>query len=176
MADFSLRTAIESDIAAISSIYNYYVENSTCTYQMKCETEAERTNWFREHGDQFPVIVAEIADDNDSVSCVDSNSRVLGWASLSAFNRRCAYQNTAEVSVYIHHEHHRRGIGRALLGELVERARALNFHTLIAGVCASQTPSLKLQKSLGFQEVGHLREVGCKFGEWLDVIYLQLML
>ena len=120
--------------------------------------------WLREHGDMHPVVVTE------------SDGEVVGWASLSHFNPRCAYRKTAEVSVYIDHRFHRRGLGRALLSDLIERARALDYHVLIGGVCTEQTASLQLQRSMGFVEVARFKEVGYKFDRWLDVAYLQLML
>jgi phosphinothricin acetyltransferase len=78
--------------------------------------------------------------------------------------------------VYVRRDSHRRGVGRALLIELIELARAAGHHTIIGGASADQTASIALQMSLGFERVAHLREVGYKFGQWLDVIYTQRML
>ena len=86
------------------------------------------------------------------------------------------YRFSAEVSVYVRQDSHRTGLGRALIEELIVRARALGYHTLIGGASSDQAPSLALQEALGFRPVAHFREVGYKFGLWLDVIYLQLML
>ncbi len=160
-----LRLATADDLPAINDIYNYYVERSTCTYQLVPETLADRQAWFAEHPpEKYPVTVAEHA------------GTVIGWGSLSKFRPRAAYAPTVEASVYIHHEHHRRGLGRLLLLDLIERARAAGFHSLIGGASADQTASLALQDSLGFMRVAHFKEVGYKFGQWLDVIYSQLML
>ncbi len=165
MTSHLLRIATESDLPAISEIYNYYVLHSTCTYQLEPETLADRQAWFALHSpDKYPVIVAEI------------DGRVVGWGSLSRFHARAGYDPTVEASVYIHHDHHRQGLGKRLLVELIERARRAGFHTLIGGASADQAASVALQESLGFQRVGHLVEVGHKFGRWLDVIYLQLLL
>ena len=100
--------------------------------------------------------------------------RWLGFA--SKFRLRAAYAPTVEASVYIHHDHHRRGLGRLILEELIAQARRAGFHSMIGGVSADQAASIALQESLGFKRVAHLKEVGLKFGQRLDVIYLQLML
>jgi L-amino acid N-acyltransferase YncA len=166
---FILRLAAQADLPAINEIYNYYVDRSTCTYQTEHETLEGRQAWFVEHPpDKYPVIVADLAERADDA--------VVGWGSLSKFRPRAAYGPTVEASIYIHHEFHRRGLGRLLLLDLIQRARAAGYHSLIGGASADQTASLALQESLGFQRVAHLREVGYKFGRWLDVIYFQLML
>ena len=166
----SLRDATAADLPAIRAIYNYYVLHSTCTYQLESETLAEREAWFAAHApDKHPVIVAELDD-------ADGNRQVVGWGSLSRFHPRAGYDGTVEASVYIHHDFHRRGLGRLMLSELVDRARALGYHALIGGASADQTASIALQESLGFERVGQLKEVGRKFDRWLDVVYLQVLL
>jgi phosphinothricin acetyltransferase len=161
----SLRLATENDLVAINGIYNYYVPRSTCTYQLEPETIEARTAWFRDHSpDRYPVIVAEEAGE------------VIGWGSLSKFRPRAAYAPTAEPSVYIRHDWHRKGLGRMILADLINRARQAGFHSLIGGTSADQTASLGLQMVLGFQKVAHLVEVGYKFGQRVDVVYTQLML
>lgn len=160
-----IRLATIADLAAINDIYNHYVLHCTCTYQIDPETLEGREIWFRDHSpDKYPVIVAEI------------DGRVVGWGALSKFRPRAAYAPTAEPSVYIDHEILGRGLGRVLLVDLIARARAAGFHSLIGGSSADQPASIAVQESLGFQRVAHLKEVGCKFGKWLDVVYFQLML
>jgi phosphinothricin acetyltransferase len=161
----TLRLARADDLPAINDIYNYYVPRSTCTYQLEPETLADRQAWFRQHlPDKYPVIVAEV------------DLQVAGWGSLSKFRERAAYAPTVEASVYIRHDRHRCGLGRLILCDLIERARAAGFPSLIGGASADQTASIALQESLGFRHIAHLHEVGYKFGRWLDVVYLQLML
>lgn len=160
-----IRIARTEDLPAINDIYNYYVPRSTCTYQLEDETLQSRQAWFAVHPpDEYPVTVAEIA------------GSVVGWGSLSKFRDRAAYNPTVEASVYIHHEFHRQGLGRALLVDLIERARDLGYHSLIGGADGEQTASLALQASLGFEKIAHFREVGYKFGRRLDVVFMQLML
>src|SRR5262245_58458787 len=162
---YHIRLATAADLPAINEIYNYYVHRSTCTYQLEPETLEGRRAWFDAHPpDKYPVTVAE------------HDGEVIGWGSLSKFRERAAYSPSVEASVYIHHNHHRRGLGRTLLEDLIARARALGFHTLLGGASADQTASLALQERLGFQRVAHFKEVGFKFGQRLDVIFMQLML
>ena len=106
----------------------------------------------------------------------ERDGEIVGWASLSRFHVRAAYGKTVENSLYVHPDHHRQGIGWALLTDLASRARALDYHTIIAGIDAEQTPSVALHVKAGFTHAGHLKQVGFKFNRWLDVIYMQLML
>ena len=160
-----IRDASAADLPAMSAIYNYYVLHSTCTYQIEPETLADRQTWFTSHSpDKYPVVVVEL------------DGQVVGWGSLSKFHARAGYAPTAEASVYVAHKFHRRGLGRMILENLIERARIARFHTLIGGASADQSASIALQESLGFTRVAHFKEVGQKFGQRLDVVYLQLML
>ncbi len=154
-----------ADLPAISAIYNYYVLNSTCTYQLEPETLDDRRQWFAAHrADRYPVVVAEVE------GCV------VGWGSLSKFHPRAGYAPTVEASVYIANGFHRQGLGRTILGHLIDRARSAGFHTIIGGASADQAASIALQERLGFSRVGFLTEVGQKFGRRLDVAYMQLLL
>lgn len=152
------------DLGAINDIYNYYVLNSTCTYQVTPETPASRQTWFNDHDRSHPVIVAL------------AGSEVIGWASLSRFNKREAYSRTAEDSVYVRHDMLLNGIGTLLLGEIISIARKLDYHTIIAGISADQPGSIRLHEKFGFVQAGRMKETGFKFGRWLDTTYYQLML
>ncbi len=163
IGSIAIRPAVESDLVAINDIYNHYVLHSTCTYQEEPETIEARRQWFVSHGIKHPVIIAE------------ADGQVVGWGSLSPFHSRCAYRNTVENSVYVHHQHHRRGIGSVILQDLITRAGRLGHHVIIAGIDGEQTASVALHTRFGFQKVGHLKQVGFKFGRWLDVIYMQLI-
>src|SRR5215470_8444011 len=159
-----IREATASDLGAINEIYCHYVVTSTCTFQMEPTTERERAAWFADHGPRHPITVAV------------EGGEVLGWGSLSRFQPRAGYRFTVEDSVYVRADRHRRGVGRALLGDLVERGRALGYRSIIAGITADQDASLALHRRLGFEPVAMLRQVGNKFDRWLDVAYLQLLL
>jgi L-amino acid N-acyltransferase len=164
MNAFTIRPATESDLAAINDIYNHYVLTCTCTYQEAPEPIVGRQQWFNDHDQRHPVIVAE------------DDGKVIGWGSLSKFHERSAFRNTVENSIYIHHAHQRRGIGSALLKELIVRARTHGYRAIIAGIDGEQAASAALHTKFGFQKVGHLKQVGLKFGRWLDVIYMELLL
>jgi len=159
-----IRLATPADLEAINDIYNHYVACSTCTYQEEPETMESRRAWFASHRERHPITVAVM------------DGGIVGWGSLSPFRERSAYRYTVENSVYVSPAHQRRGIGRALLVDLIERARTLGHHSIIAGIDAEQTGSIALHAALGFRDVADLREVGFKFGRWLHVRYLQLML
>jgi L-amino acid N-acyltransferase len=164
MSAVSIRPATEADLPAINDIYNHYVLTCTCTYQEQLEPLEGRKKWFEHHDEKHPVIVAE------------ADGRVIGWGSLSKFHQRSAYRFTVENSIYIHHQFHRRGVGAALLQELIKIARANGFHAIIAGIDGEQTASMALHTKFGFEKVAHLKQVGFKFGRWLDTIYMELLL
>ena len=160
----AIRLATAKDLPAINEIYNHYVLNSTCTYQEEPSTMDERSAWFKAHGPQHPIIVAT------------EFGEVVGWGSLSKFHQRSAYGKTVENSVYVRHDLHRRGLGRVLLNDLIERGKAIGHHTIMALIDADQAGSVALHRACGFEPVGRLKEVGFKFGRWLDVAYMQRML
>ena len=153
-----------ADLDAINAIYNHYVLHSTCTYQEEPSSSDERAAWFAAHGPRHPITVAESPD-----------GAVLGWGSLSRFHARSAYRNTVENSVYVRHDLHRRGLGRALLDDLIARAQSVGHHTILAIIDAGQAGSVALHRAHGFESVAHLKEVGFKFGRWRDVVYMQRM-
>jgi L-amino acid N-acyltransferase len=159
-----IRPARVDDLGAINAIYNHFVLHSACTYQEEPSTEQERAAWFAAHGQEYPVTVAEV----DGV--------VVGWGSLSRFHPRSAYRKTVENSVYVRHDLHRRGVGSLLLADLLERAKSVGHHSIIALIDSGQQGSVALHERYGFERVAHLREVGIKFGRWGDVFYLQKML
>jgi L-amino acid N-acyltransferase YncA len=160
-----LRTAVVADLEAINNIYNHYVERSTCTYQEEPEPLESRKKWFESHHQEaHPIVVAELG------------GKVVGWGSLSPYHSRCAYRFTVENSIYVDHESHRQGVGTAILKDLVVRAQAIGYHAIIAAIDGSQEASISLHTRFGFTEVGHFRQVGFKFKQWLDVIYLVLIL
>jgi L-amino acid N-acyltransferase YncA len=165
IASITLRPAVVADLPAINDIYNHYVLNSTCTYQEVPETPAGREAWFARHGETHPVIVA-----------VDAAGTIRGWGSLSAYHARSAYRFTVENSVYIQHDLRGKGLGKLLLAELIRLAQQAGQHCIIAGIDADQEASVALHARFGFEQVGRLKQVGFKFGRWLDVIYMQLVL
>jgi L-amino acid N-acyltransferase len=161
-ANVEIRLATEADAGAISDIYNYYVARSTCTYDEEPESVEDRRGWIARHGEKYPATVAV------------ENGMIVGWGSLSPFRERIGYRFTVENSVYVHADHHRRGIGRAILIDLNERAKKLGYKCIIAGIDGEQTASMAVMRSVGFEQCAHFKRVGIKFGRWLDVIFMQM--
>lgn len=160
-----VRDAEKRDLAAIAAVYDHEVQTSTATFDAVSPTMEQHAAWLARHGEpRYPVLVAEL----EGVVC--------GWASLSPWSERCAYARAAEVSVYVHRDHRGRGVGRALLGELVARARAAGLGVLLARIVSDGAASRALHESLGFQHIGTMRRVGEKFGRVLDVDLFDLQL
>jgi L-amino acid N-acyltransferase len=164
MPEISIREAKAVDLLAINDIYNHYVRASTCTYQYRPSTLEERATWWKEHDATHPVTVALMAEE------------VVGWGSLSWFRAREGYRFTVEDTVYVRHDRQRLGIGRCLLYDLVERARHSGYRTVIGGISAEQEASIALHRALGFVEVARFSQVGFKFDQWLDCIFMQKLL
>ncbi len=160
----AIRPARVDDCSAINDIYNHYVLCDTCTYQTEPDSLEEREAWLLGHGGPHPVLVAE------------QRGQVVGWGALSPFHPRAAYQASVEDSLYVRRDRLRAGLGRALLTALLEQARALGHHTVIALISAEKSGSVALHAELGFERAGYLRQAGYKFETWLDVVFMQLML
>jgi len=159
-----IRLAEPRDAAAINEIYNHYVAHSTATYHTEPVSPEERLVWLAAHGPIHPVTVAE------------EDGLVLGWASLSPFHPRPAYRFTVENSVYVRPGLHGRGLGSALMADLLGRAAGAGHRSIVALIDAGQGASIRLHRRFGFEEAGRLKAVGFKFGCWLDVVYMQLLL
>lgn len=160
----TIRQAALNDAPAITEIYNEAILTTTATFDTETKTVEERTRWLEGHGERHPVLVAEV------------DGKVVGWASLTPWSDRLAYRDTAETSFYVHSTHRGKGIGRQLKQAIIEEARRIKFHTLIARVAEGSHESLHLNEAFGFEHVGMLKEVGLKFGKRLGVHIMQLML
>ena len=164
MNSYCIRSATRADVEAIRAILNYYIEHSTVIFILKPHTLEERLAWFDAHSQEHPVTVVEV------------DGAVVGWGALSPFRPQAAYARTAELSMYLHHDFLGRGLGRAILDDLLVRARAAGHHVLLGVCCSDAISSIGLLESFGFTRVGHFREVGRKFDRWLDVVFLELVL
>ena len=162
--DIRIRRAVRADLPVITVIYNEAILTTTATFDIKPQTIRKRLAWFRAHGRRYPIIVAEMKGD------------VVGWASISPWSDRAAYDVTGETSFYVKSEFRGRGIGRKLKRAIVDEARRSGFHSLIARVADDSKVSLHLNGVAGFKHVGTLKEVGRKFGKLLDVHVLQKIL
>ena len=165
MGEVKLRLAERRDAEAVRTIYNLEVSESTVTFDLVPRTIDEQVTWIDDHSGGHPAIVA-----------VDGEGTVIGFGSLSPYKDRPAYSTTVEDSVYVHRDHRGRGIGRLLLEELIRLGRDHGFHALIARIVGDHDASIALHEHCGFEMVGVEREVGRKFGKWLDVVELQRLL
>ncbi len=149
--------------AAILDILNHAIINSTALYDYQPRSLAQMDTWFanKRVGD-FPVIGAFNAD-----------QQLLGFASYGAFRAFPAYKYTVEHSVYVHHEHRGKGLATQLMEAVIQSAQIQNKHAMIGAIDASNALSLALHTKLGFVPVGHLPQVGFKFGRWLDLVFMQ---
>jgi L-amino acid N-acyltransferase YncA len=159
-----IRRAELADLQAVTDIYNEAILTTTATFDTEPKTAAEQLQWFEAHDERHPILVAVL------------EGMVVGWASLTRWSDRCAYHNTAEISLYVKSEFRGQGIGRKLQAAIIEEARRLRFHTILARVAQDSQESLHLNESAGFVLVGTLKEVGRKFDRLLDVHILQKML
>ena len=159
----TLRTATENDQPSILEIYNDAVLHLTATFDEEPRSIEKQMEWFRKHGKRHPVLVSE------------ENGVITGWASLSPWSDRCAYDSTVEISVYIHKEYRGKGLGRKLLEAVIEEGKKADNHTVIARITTENEISIRLHEKLGFKSIGTMKEVGYKFGRFLDVHMMQLM-
>ena len=161
----TIRNAIESDLPEILEIYNDVILNTTAVYDYRPHTMEMRRQWFNTKKEQgFPVFVAE------------ENGKVVGLSSIGPFRAWAAYKYSVENSVYVAKDCRGRGIASLLIPPLIDAAKKLQMHTIIASIDAANEASLKLHRHFGFEEVAHFRQVGFKFGRWLDLKFLQLIL
>lgn len=162
----TLRDAEPRDAEAIADIYNDAVRYTTAIWNETTVDAADRRDWMvARQAAGFPVIVA-----------VDADDRVLGYASFGSWRPHDGYRHTVEHSVYVRADRRGEGLGQSLMRALIERARTLGIHVMIAAVDAANTGSVRMHERLGFSSVGTAREVGTKFGRWLDLTFLQLTL
>ncbi|WP_082905663.1 GNAT family N-acetyltransferase [Bradyrhizobium centrolobii] len=160
-----VRDATLQDAEDILAIYNFAALNTTAVWTDGPADLTSRRDWISTRQQAgYPVLVAMKGRD------------VVGFASFGDFRPWPGYRHTVENSVYVDERHHRSGIGRSLVAALIERATALNKHTMIAGIEAANAASIALHASLGFAEVARMPEVGCKFGRWLDLVFMQRQL
>lgn len=161
----TVRDAREDDLPAILDIYNDVIINTTAVYSEQPHTLQMRKDWYNDRiNNKFPVFVADV----DGV--------VAGFSSFGHFRVWPCYRYTVEVSVYVDTSYRGRGISKLLLQELIDRAKEMNMHAVIAGISADNQTSINLHSSFGFKEVAHFKEVGYKFGRWLDLKFFELML
>jgi len=151
------------DAEDIVNIYNYYIENTIITFEtLKIDVNEEMQRIKKILDSNYPFIVYE------------EQNVVLGYAYLSKWREREAYKNTLETSIYVHKNHHNKGIGKILYKELINLGKAQAIHVLIGGMAIPNPQSQKLHKGIGFERVGLFKEVGYKFKKFIYVEFWQL--
>ena len=161
-----IRDATPDDLPAIRDIYNDAVANTTAIWNETIVDLENRMKWFSDRQNSgYPVLVAIAGD-----------GTVAGYASFGDWRAFDGYRHTVENSVYVEKNQRGGGIGKALMLALIERATALGKHVMVAGIEAGNTGSIRLHEKLGFTITGEMKEVGTKFGRWLDLTFMQIIL
>jgi L-amino acid N-acyltransferase len=159
----TIKPATPADLKAITDIYNQAILNTVATFDTNPKTLDEQRVWFEKHGAKYPVLVAV------------QTKIIVGWASLSQWSDRCAYSDTAEISLYVREDYRGKGIGRKLSVDILKAGKEARLHTVMARMVASNDASIHLAESLGFKPIGVMKEVGRKFGKLLDVSLMQII-
>lgn len=159
----NIRKAILSDAQAIATIYNEAIENTVATFDTETKSIADREEWLHQHSDKYPVVVADV------------DGEVAGFASMTRWSDRAAYDDTAEISIYILPAYHNQGIGRKLMEAIITAGKEGGLHCILSRITQGNDKSIYLHEQFGFRTVGVLQEVGKKFGKVLDVTMMQLV-
>jgi phosphinothricin acetyltransferase len=160
-----IRELDDADLEAMTAIYNDAVVNTTAIWNDTVVSIDNRRAWVAARKSLgYPVLVAEI------------DGAVAGYATFADFRAFDGYRFTVEHSIYVDKAFRRRGIARALLPALIERARAIGKHVMLGAIAADNAASIRLHADAGFVEVGRLPQVGRKFDRWLDLVFMQLTL
>src|SRR5688572_29700746 len=161
-----IRPARRDDCAGILQIYNDAVLSTTATYDYEPRSLEHRQAWFDDHKKTgLPIFVS-----------VNERDQIVGWSALNRYHDRKGYRFTTENSIYIAADHRGQGIGKMLLAPLIESGKKFGVHAIIAAIDAENEASIRLHARHGFEHVGRFKQVGYKFGRWLDVVYMELLL
>lgn len=162
----TIRPATAADLPGILDIYNHAVVHTTASYDLEPVSLHSRQDWFAARQKAgFPVLVAEGA-----------GGEVLGFASYGTFREKPGYNGTVEHSVYIRDGQRGAGLGQALMERLIAEARQQGLHVMLGSVDADNAGSIAFHERLGFRQVAHFHQVGRKFGRWLDMVFMELLL
>lgn len=160
-----IRPASHADLPAILAIYNEVIANTTAAYVYEPHTLDMRTKWFNDlKAGGWPVIVS------------DNDGTIMGFGCIGVFRSKPGYKYTGEHTVYVHADHRGKGVGHALLSALIEEAKLLELRTLIGGIDSANSASIAFHASFGFTECARMKDVAYKFGRWLDLVFMQLVL
>jgi phosphinothricin acetyltransferase len=159
-----IRNVDIEDAGAICDIYNHYVQNTTITFEEEPVSIKEVQGRIAEVTSSLPWYVSE------------ESGKVIGYAFASNWKSRCAYRLSVESTIYLHPDFIGKGIGRRLYESLISELRNRSYHGVIGGIALPNEGSVALHERLGFVKVAHFKEVGLKFGQWIDVGYWQLLI
>lgn len=160
----AVRQANENDLPAMLELYNHIIVNTTAVWHDEPHTLEMRKEWFAQRKQQgFPVFVAV------------ENEKLLGFSTIGPFRPWPGYRYTVENSVYVAADSRGKGVANLLMPELINAAKELKLHAIVAGIEASNEASIKLHNKFGFVEVAHFKEVGFKFNRWMDLKFLELI-
>lgn len=161
-----VRPATYGDIPAILDIYNDAILHTTASYDCQPTTLEARIAWYEAHlHSRLPIFVAE-----------RESGTIVGWSALNSFRHADGYCYAAEDSIYVAANQRGRGVGKRLLSPLIDAAQELGLHTIMAGIDAANSASLRLHTAFGFEQVGYLKEIAFKFDRWLDLVLMQRIL
>ena len=159
-----IRPAKPSDASAIAEIYNYYVLNSIATFEEEMVDEDEMKKRILSVTSKLPWMVFERGEE------------VIGYAYAGQWNSRSAYNQTAEITIYLKNGETRGGLGTLLYSELISRLKSMSYHVIIGGISLPNESSIRLHEKFGLEKVAHFKEVGFKFEKWIDVGYWELVI
>ena len=159
-----IRNAEGKDASQIANIYNYYIENTTVSFEEKSVTREEMESRIADYTKAYPWLVYE------------ENGKILGYCYATKWRVRAAYKHSAETSVYVDKDFHGKGIGTVLYAELVRRCKDQGIHVLVAGIALPNEKSQKIHEKMGFKKIAHFEEIGRKCDRWIDVGYWEYKL
>lgn len=162
---YIIREADLNDIPYITKIYNEGIEDRIATLETRLRDEEEMKEWLLNRSDKHKVLVVE-----------DERRNVYGWASINIFNSRCCYGGVVDLSIYINRSMRGKGLGKILLGSLIETAKEQGFHKIVLSTFKFNEAGQKLYKALGFREVGTYEKQGLLDGNWIDVTIMERLL
>lgn len=158
-----IEDATDDDLPGVLAIYNDVIRTSTAIYREEPATLEERRTWNESRkANGYPLLVART-----------EAAPVAGFATFGDFRAWPGYRFTVEHSVHVAESHRGQGIGTALMQVLLARGAACGKHVMVAGIDADNAGSIRMHERLGFAQTGHLKEVGWKFGRWLDLVFMQ---
>ena len=160
----TIRQATEKDIPCITEIYNDAIKNTTATFDTEIKSVENRLKWFNDHDSKHPIIVAEL------------KGKVIGYASLSPWSDRCAYESTAEVSVYIDKNFRGNGTGKKLLEVITLEGVKCGLHNILSRISEGNASSIHIHELMGYEHIGVIKQAGKKFGKYLDVHMMQKLI